>query len=241
MEDRYAGDIGDYVKLAMLRALSGGHRLGVAWWLVPNESHNSHGRFISYLDNPSGWGRLDPELFGALRSLVKGGVRNVSALERLGVLPNCAFSSQPIPMPERYSERASARQAWFEGVIADLQGCDLVFIDPDNGLQPNGFSPFTRQAQKCVTNHELKILADGGRTLVVYHHHTRRKGGHHAEIEHLADRLRGQGFDRVDALRAKPYSPRVFLILNGSDEIAEKAEALAKRWPTVFSWHPQAA
>lgn len=29
MQDRYAGDIGDYVKLALLRSLSDGHRLGV--------------------------------------------------------------------------------------------------------------------------------------------------------------------------------------------------------------------
>lgn len=43
MQNRYVGDIGDYVKLAILRALLPGRRLGVAWWLYPDERHNRDG------------------------------------------------------------------------------------------------------------------------------------------------------------------------------------------------------
>jgi hypothetical protein len=39
MQNRYVGDIGDYVKLAILRALSSCRSLGVAWWLFSDESH----------------------------------------------------------------------------------------------------------------------------------------------------------------------------------------------------------
>ena len=49
VQNRYAGDIGDYLKLAILRALSRGYRLGIAWWLYPDESHNGDGRHIGYL------------------------------------------------------------------------------------------------------------------------------------------------------------------------------------------------
>ena len=38
MQNRYVGDIGDYLKLGILRALSPGYHLGVAWWLFPDES-----------------------------------------------------------------------------------------------------------------------------------------------------------------------------------------------------------
>lgn len=48
MQDRYVGDIGDYVKLGILRALMPGERLGVAWWLYPDEAHNADGRHIGY-------------------------------------------------------------------------------------------------------------------------------------------------------------------------------------------------
>lgn len=33
MQNRYTADVGDYLKLGILRALSPGHRLGIAWWL----------------------------------------------------------------------------------------------------------------------------------------------------------------------------------------------------------------
>ena len=37
MQDRYAGDVGDYVKFALLRHFATDHRLGVAWYLYPDE------------------------------------------------------------------------------------------------------------------------------------------------------------------------------------------------------------
>jgi hypothetical protein len=62
MQDRYVGDIGDYVKLAILRALMPGCSLGVAWWLYPDEAHNGDGRHISYLKRPDLW-RIPQRLF----------------------------------------------------------------------------------------------------------------------------------------------------------------------------------
>ena len=43
MQNRYTGDIGDFAKYGLLRALCPGHRLGVAWYLYPDESHNEDG------------------------------------------------------------------------------------------------------------------------------------------------------------------------------------------------------
>ena len=44
MQDRYAGDIGDFVKLGLLRALSSGCKLGIAWYRFPDEDHNGDER-----------------------------------------------------------------------------------------------------------------------------------------------------------------------------------------------------
>jgi hypothetical protein len=43
MQNRYVSDIGDYLKLGILRALSPRYRLGVAWWPYPDEDHNGNG------------------------------------------------------------------------------------------------------------------------------------------------------------------------------------------------------
>ena len=45
MQNRYTGDIGDYSKLGLLRALqSAGFSIGLNWYLTPDETHNKIGR-----------------------------------------------------------------------------------------------------------------------------------------------------------------------------------------------------
>ena len=60
VQDRYAGDIGDFVKLGLLRAISPGYALGLAWYHVPDEGHNDDGRHIGYIAQPETYSALDP-------------------------------------------------------------------------------------------------------------------------------------------------------------------------------------
>ena len=71
MQNKYVGDIGDYVKLAILRALSPGYRIGIAWWLVVDEHQKKDGRHTSYLCEPEKWRRFDPSLFDGLRQICR--------------------------------------------------------------------------------------------------------------------------------------------------------------------------
>ena len=50
MQNRYVADIGDYVKLAILRKLALGRSLGVVWWPSPDEHHNADGGHREYLE-----------------------------------------------------------------------------------------------------------------------------------------------------------------------------------------------
>jgi hypothetical protein len=232
MQNRYVGDIGDFLKLGILRALSPGYRLGVAWWLFPDEDHNKDGRHIGYLDQPTQWRHLDPQLFDALAEIVSSGQRDVRALERANILHGAIFASDVMPVVRQ------AREQWFASVQRTLEGANLVFVDPDNGLEPDGYSHGSGKSGKSVLLSELRELARPGGCLIVYHHHTRRKGGHQSEIEHWADRLRVSGFRTVDALRARPYSPRVFFLLDAPADIRQRAEQIAAHWQPWISWHP---
>jgi hypothetical protein len=71
VQDRYAGDLGDYLKFGLLRWLAppgapASPRLGVVWYRTADETHNGDGKHIAYLDpghRSSGRFRdLDPDL-----------------------------------------------------------------------------------------------------------------------------------------------------------------------------------
>jgi hypothetical protein len=109
-----------------------------------------------------------------------------------------------IPTNGPIAQRRQSRHTWFETVQHTLDGADLVFVDPDNGLEPAGYSPGSSKAGKCILLTELHALAMPGRCLIVYHHQTRRQGGHHAEIEHWADRLRKCGFSLFKTVSLAP-------------------------------------
>ena len=98
MQNRYAGDLGDFLKLALLRWLVASNtaertlRLGVVWYLVPDEDHNADGKHINYLDPTRPAARrfrtLDPDLYDALTSMMRSEAsRSVAGLERCGALP----------------------------------------------------------------------------------------------------------------------------------------------------------
>jgi hypothetical protein len=238
MQHRYVGDFGDYVKLGILRALSVDKCLGVAWWLYPDEGHNSDGRHTKYLDDPANWKHFDSYLFEKLQQIKASGKRHISALEQPDILPGAIFADAPIPTAPSVKQRLESRLGWFAMLKCTLARAEIIFVDPDNGLEPAKFSFGKVKAGKAVAYKELLALAEPDRPLIVYHHQTRRKGGHLEEISHLSEVLRDRGFRTVDAIRAAPYSPRVFFILNGSSDLRWRSELLVQEWKGALSWHP---
>src|SRR5580658_4948809 len=162
MQNRYVGDIGDYVKLGILRKLMPGYRLGVAWWLFPDDVHNEDGRHIGYLKQPVRWRHFDPTLFDALEAIVTSGRRDVRSLETANILPGAVFASTPIP-DGPFLKRRQVRRQWFTTVQRTLEKADLVFVDPDNGLEPEGYRHGSAKAGKSILLTEIQGLARRGR------------------------------------------------------------------------------
>ncbi len=228
MQDRYAGDIGDYVKLGLLRALSAGRRLGVAWYLHPDEAHNSDGRHIAYLSDPARWRHLDPELFDGLCNLVLT-TRSVEEIERTGLLPAKFHREATLSDFRDWRGRAAHRTVWFAGLSDALRTCNIIFADPDNGLVDD--SPLRirdKKHAKQISLREAIALADG-RPAIIYHHNTRFKGGHEREVDHWL----AQFGSRALAIRATAFSCRTFFILNPDKEIEERVEMFCARWATA--------
>ena len=237
MQNRYAADIGDFVKLSMLRYLAHGLKLGVLWWLYPDEDHNADGKHVAYLDRPQLWRAMDPALFDQLRLIVKNNDRNVAALQQANLLEGAIYHNVTIPTAGDTITRKVSRLEWFNQAACLVDNCDLIFLDPDNGLETKNYSTRSIRAGKSVALAELKALQRANRTIVVYHHHTRMAGGNMVELAHWGARLAELGF-RADALRAAVGTARAFFLLDATPELQERAAHFARHWGDKVTWHP---
>jgi hypothetical protein len=227
MQDRYAGDIGDYGKFGLLRILAENRRLGVAWYQYPNEVKTGDGKHTNYLDDAAKWRGSDPKLFDALRSIVFGGKRNLLSLQESFLIKDAAFSSNTLKSDEaKFSARESWRKSWFERVISDLNECDVVFADPDNGLcEDSRYRYGTVKHWKRIPLAEVHALAKD-RTAVIYHHNTRRKGGNEKEIADWIDRIGKNTF----AVRWRAYSGRTFFVVNPRTGMRDQAKQFVRNF-----------
>ena len=233
MQDRYTGDIGDLATYGLLRALADGYRLGVAWYLYPDESHNKDGQHTDYLDDPDRWRHLDPDLFCALRSIVQSGRRTVRTIENSGLFSNAVFSGRRLTFAGDKQDRSTKRKNWFQETLNDLSVCDLVFADPDNGLRDNEKYQYGAVKHwKSLPLSEAQTLS-AGRTGIIYHHNTRFAGGHVMEIQHWLSRL---GPDSL-ALYWRKTSPRTFFVVHPTAYIRHRIDEFSKQWQPYFELH----
>ena len=188
---------------------------------------NNDGRHISYIGQRELYGALDPELFKHLGSVVIG-ERSIASL--LPILPDAISSNGLLDLTKVPSrQKREWRNAWFTKVLKDLEKCDLVFADPDNGIVDDSDARKSRPVfGKQIPLDEVQRLAHG-RCAVIYHHNTRRKGGHDAEVDYWLDQF---GMPAL-AVRATAFSARTFFVINPTGEIETRVKAFCNQWGDV--------
>lgn len=193
MQNRYTGDIGDFGKLGMLRSLArSGLAIGVNWYLVPDESHNGDGRHINYLQNEK-FRHCDAQLWGELGHLVHDGCRQVGKLESPSLLPASYYSTVLNFDGMDKPTRDAARRRWHMDALRSLAHCELVFVDPDNGLMiPSAYG--TPKSNKFVLMDELADYYQRGASIIYYQHKARRPDDFYLEQHsQLLSKLPGSG------------------------------------------------
>ena len=169
MKDQYFGDINDYRKYGLLRAItaSSGLRLLVAWMLTPDDG-STDGKFISYIAKPSKWQDFDPVLFWQLKDLLESGARReVGMIERSWLLGDAGYFSEVVP------DQRPGREQWFRSLQAKAEAYDLVFLDPDNGLEVKSRPLGKKNSAKFLYWPEVEGLWASGKSLLIYQHFIR--------------------------------------------------------------------
>jgi hypothetical protein len=166
LKDQYVGDINDYRKYALLRALSAGgaNRLGVCWMLTESDGGN-HGGRLGYLEQPERYRHFDPQLFDALAHVAaEPEQRSVRVIEASGVLPGALFHSDLLPQSpdERARYMAECRERF--------AAADIVFFDPDNGIEVPSTRVGLKSALRYVFLEEIAAVYADGKAVLIYQH-----------------------------------------------------------------------
>ncbi|WP_374547273.1 hypothetical protein [Rhodoblastus sp.] len=228
MRDQYAGDVSDVLKFAFLRALSADDRkLGIAWYYAPGDDGRPDGRHLEWRGEEA-WNRLDQELHAGLASLPE---RSIIALEQANIWPQGTLFHRD-PMPSR-----DHRGVWGARKRRALEGADIVFLDPDNGVG--------QESGKHATHNEIRLLRKPGRA-IAFITFPGRHMKHGALVQHMHQRLATEtgaenivtlrinvSVPRADGSRALVQRQRWFTVVDADVELVARAETFANALKTV--------
>jgi hypothetical protein len=230
MQDRYAGDVGDFFKLGLLRWLTVPSpfvqplRLGVIWFRVADESVDVDASQVAYLDRSSAIGQdlrpLDPHLYDRLGGLVASGDRSIRALVSSGVLPNDTVTyNEELTFadlsPNDAAGRVVRRERWFHAAMVAVDPCSLVFIDPDHGLRDDGRAvPSPRdEAEKHAYLSEVRQLLERGQSVVASHQVEPSDSATGQAMDSMGDIHDALGVEPLAVVRASRGTTRLFVVI----------------------------
>ena len=246
MQNRYTGDIGDFSKLGLLRALQdAGLSIGLNWYLTPDETHNDDGRHTDYLHQEQ-YRACDEKLWIELGEIVHSQRREIRSMECDDILQATFFSdcldfSDGDGCVKRKckpkAKRTALRGDWFGRSLARLAGKDIVCMDPDNGLVvPSALGK--PKENKYILPEELASYYAQGSTVVYYQHKARYKDEHYTK--QLKALLRREDLPSASglALRFERVSQRyyMFVIQPRHRDLIERTldEMLSGAWGDHF-------
>jgi hypothetical protein len=221
VKNQYFGDINDYRKYGLLRGLAAsGLRVAVCWMLTP-DAGGRDGRKTSYLSQPERYRAFDPHLFDALHdAVVVREERAVSAVEEVGLIPSAVYHTAVLD---------SDRAGYFTRLAGTVGESDLVFFDPDNGMEVKSHGKHSVGAQRYLYWDELGDSYNSGKSVLVYQHYPH--SDHNLFIHGLATELQ----IRLDASETLAFitSDVVFFLVPQAAhcvQLGEAAQQIIQQW-----------
>ena len=166
MQDRYAGDIGDFGKIGLLQELCNeGFHIGINWYkTVPDQQElkKQDGR----IPIPEKYSCCNRQLYETLCN-IKNSKRSIKELENADLISNAVYYSDQVPVV--------GRTTWHKKALDVLSDVDLVFLDPDNGLLAKSVTKGSAQSVKYVFYEEVEDYLNYKRSVLIYSHRSRKK------------------------------------------------------------------
>lgn len=235
MQDRYAGDIGDFGKFGLLKFLAAENlRVGINWYKAepPKSEMNTKGEFLQNDGKhkiKAKYFPCDEGLARVLLEISEHKNRSISMLQNASLLPPSVVYYDAVVTKEQ-------RQQWHADALKTVAACDVVFLDPDNGLIVKSVGKKSAKSVKYVFEEELRDYLSNGKSVVLYNHRPRKKQ------DVYFDEMMGR-FSNIEPLRGAHIFPITFskgttrdyfMIAANSDHAARMRAAAEKMTKGVW-------
>jgi len=232
MKVQYFGDVNDYRKFALLRLLSnvGGFKIGVCWMLTESDG-STHGARRGYLRQPEMWRAYDPVLFDALiKTPPEPTMGDLGRVEAEALIAGATFINEFIP------DSRPGRDSFHRRCIAAFADRNLMFLDPDNGLEVKLLKG-RKGSSKYAFLDELADHYNAARSILVYQNYPQHVS-REAHVTAAGARLRAQLPDASIWLFETPHV--VFVLAARPDHIRHVETVIAalqqRQWlPNFFT------
>lgn len=217
MKNQYFGDVGDFGKYGLLSAICESKlRLGINWYLTNNDE-KTDGKHIDYLRKKE-FQKCDYELHSFLESSIQENRRNVSEIYQFEKFKSCLFYDEILELEHINAlsekgriERRQTRTKWFLKGLEKLDGSEIIFCDPDNGIETKSQSKYGKGSVKYTLIEEIQIMISLGKSLIVYNHRDRSTEEAYSKRFKEIHNLVGLETE-LRVLRFNRYSVRDYLI-----------------------------
>jgi len=218
MQNRYVGDVGDFLKYGLLNFLFQKQsacpkpKLGVNWYLVPDEKNKADGKYTDYLKPENRFSKrlqeCNPKLYRQMNEIVfVKKKRNITEIEKGNVLPKrTIFYSEPIGYDN------TSRQKRHQEALKKLGKADVVFLDPDNGIETVKMHSAGEISPKHVLFQEIVDYYKRGQSVIIYNHKSMQNEKTYQERFGKLRSLAGKAAT-IYILRAHRYTCRDFVFL----------------------------
>ena len=227
MQDRYAGDIGDFGKFGLLREIQKqGLSVGVNWYHTkPLDAEiKSDGSFKQddgkYII-PEKLCKCDESLASSLLTISNGDDRSIEALERAGLLTGAIYYNDLLS--------ANEREDWHSKALKVLRDVDLVFLDPDNGMLVKSVKKKSAKSIKYAFYEDVADYVARGQSVIVYNHRSRKpEEKYFAEIYAKMQEYTGVAVEKMLAITFPRYSVRDYIAVSAFKEHYDKIQIAFK-------------
>lgn len=227
MKNQYFADVNDFRKYGMLRILAGNSemRTAICWMLTENDVRTD-GQFVGYLGQPGKWRAYDADLFDSLVACMQDQTnRSVKWAEENHLISSAVYFSPLL------TDKPGDRHKYFMQFQTLAAGSELVFFDPDNGIEV-GSVPFGRKgSNKYIYWDELLKTFASGKSILIYQHF------HRVNRERFSQEIANRccEFFQIPQMFGLTTANVLFLLIPQSDHqhyLAHKCSEIPKNWRT---------